>query len=348
MKGRGKRATLEKTRRPAVSSGTISTRKNPNLPGIQSEAGRAAPTHLFPPPPASHSVGGNFINSNAYANQRLLAYLTPQPIGNYSQSAVASQTLTALRGRSEDDLYSVVLKCYRYPATGGLENSRTKSREPMSVIEVSMGQRRNERVGETGDPREKPEVLSGTIPTCKNSGVTRPGIEPDSPWPEASRLTAHPPQPSTLKFLVIIANNIFTVSRLQEKLDLTMNGFSASAAYFHRGSEVAAILSSTVQRCRKHVAAPSKVTNRQLARRGNDPIPGSRKKAKGTATRTAERKVSGSIRRPVKVVRRGPRALVMVRSDLRELPRSEQDLAGEWLEPIIFRRDLSAPTLSSS
>ncbi|KAJ8898106.1 hypothetical protein PR048_003466 [Dryococelus australis] len=32
-----------------------------------------------------------------------------------------------------------------------------------------------------------------SIPTCENLGVTRPGIEPGSPWWEASRLTAQPP-----------------------------------------------------------------------------------------------------------------------------------------------------------
>ncbi|KAJ8871642.1 hypothetical protein PR048_027969 [Dryococelus australis] len=33
---------------------------------------------------------------------------------------------------------------------------------------VSMEQRRSERTGETGDPREKPTASSGTIPTCEN------------------------------------------------------------------------------------------------------------------------------------------------------------------------------------
>ncbi|KAJ8877406.1 hypothetical protein PR048_021860 [Dryococelus australis] len=34
---------------------------------------------------------------------------------------------------------------------------------------------------------------SGTIPTCENPGVNRPGIEPGSPWWETSGLTAQPP-----------------------------------------------------------------------------------------------------------------------------------------------------------
>ncbi|KAJ8891927.1 hypothetical protein PR048_004486 [Dryococelus australis] len=61
-------------------------------------------------------------------------------------------------------------------------------RKPMRVIEASMKQRRNERAGETGDPRENPPT-NCTIPTCENP-VTRPGSVPGSPWWEAQ-----PPRP---------------------------------------------------------------------------------------------------------------------------------------------------------
>ncbi|KAJ8883042.1 hypothetical protein PR048_014881 [Dryococelus australis] len=40
-----------------------------------------------------------------------------------------------------------------------------------------------------------PATSSGTIPTCENLGVTRPGIGPGSPWCEVIRLTAQPPRP---------------------------------------------------------------------------------------------------------------------------------------------------------
>ncbi|KAJ8867825.1 hypothetical protein PR048_031630 [Dryococelus australis] len=40
----------------------------------------------------------------------------------------------------------------------------------------------------------QPAASSATIPTCENSGVTRPGNETGSPWWEASRLTAQPQQ----------------------------------------------------------------------------------------------------------------------------------------------------------
>ncbi|KAJ8885642.1 hypothetical protein PR048_011840 [Dryococelus australis] len=43
-------------------------------------------------------------------------------------------------------------------------------------------ERRNTSVGETGDPRENQLASSGTIPSCENPGVARPGIKPGSPW----------------------------------------------------------------------------------------------------------------------------------------------------------------------
>ncbi|KAJ8877621.1 hypothetical protein PR048_022076 [Dryococelus australis] len=42
----------------------------------------------------------------------------------------------------------------------------------------------------------QPAASSGTIPTCENPGVNRPGIEPGSPRWEASRSTAHPMRPT--------------------------------------------------------------------------------------------------------------------------------------------------------
>ncbi|KAJ8897133.1 hypothetical protein PR048_002479 [Dryococelus australis] len=49
------------------------------------------------------------------------------------------------------------------------------------------------RAGETGDPRENPptSAIVQHDSHLQKSRVTRPGIEPGSPWWEASRLTAH-------------------------------------------------------------------------------------------------------------------------------------------------------------
>ncbi|KAJ8894291.1 hypothetical protein PR048_006906 [Dryococelus australis] len=46
---------------------------------------------------------------------------------------------------------------------------------------------------EIPEKNHRPVSSSGTIPTYENSGVIRPGIEPGSPWWEASRLAAQPP-----------------------------------------------------------------------------------------------------------------------------------------------------------
>ncbi|KAJ8888299.1 hypothetical protein PR048_007786 [Dryococelus australis] len=67
--------------------------------------------------------------------------------------------------------------------------------------EVSVEQRRNERAGEVGEIPEKtrqPSASSGTIPTCKYTGTTSPGIEPGSSWWEASSITTTPPWPHLL------------------------------------------------------------------------------------------------------------------------------------------------------
>ncbi|KAJ8869713.1 hypothetical protein PR048_028708 [Dryococelus australis] len=50
----------------------------------------------------------------------------------------------------------------------------------MRMIEVSMEQRRNERAGEKGDPRENQQT-NDTISTCETSGATRQEIGSGSP-----------------------------------------------------------------------------------------------------------------------------------------------------------------------
>ncbi|KAJ8877396.1 hypothetical protein PR048_021850 [Dryococelus australis] len=75
------------------------------------------------------------------------------------------------------------------PARAG--ESVPKSSPPVSErdgnpirMNRGMEQRRNARVGETGDPRVNPptsDVDRHTIPTCENPAATQPGIEPTSP-----------------------------------------------------------------------------------------------------------------------------------------------------------------------
>ncbi|KAJ8875261.1 hypothetical protein PR048_023156 [Dryococelus australis] len=54
---------------------------------------------------------------------------------------------------------------------------------------------------EIPEKTRRPETSSGKISTCENPGVVRQGIEPGSPWWEASRLTAHPPRLSSSGFV---------------------------------------------------------------------------------------------------------------------------------------------------
>ncbi|KAJ8885905.1 hypothetical protein PR048_012111 [Dryococelus australis] len=66
----------------------------------------------------------------------------------------------------------------------------------MRVIELSMEWHRSEMAGEWEilEKTHRPTLSSGTIPTCEDP-VIRQGIEPGSPWWEASVLTAQPPWP---------------------------------------------------------------------------------------------------------------------------------------------------------
>ncbi|KAJ8871330.1 hypothetical protein PR048_027647 [Dryococelus australis] len=81
---------------------------------------------------------------------------------------------------------------FERPSSGRTRLSEEPRVAPNSEVfraEVRMEQRRNEKAGETGDPRENP-------PT---SGIVRHDshmIEPGSPRWEASRLTAEPPRPN--------------------------------------------------------------------------------------------------------------------------------------------------------
>ncbi|KAJ8869841.1 hypothetical protein PR048_028850 [Dryococelus australis] len=74
--------------------------------------------------------------------------------------------------------------------------------EILHVVYYGSSPRCYTSVGNPGEPggggkipekTRRPTASSGTIVTCENPGVARPGIEPDSPLWEASRLTAQPP-----------------------------------------------------------------------------------------------------------------------------------------------------------
>ncbi|KAJ8891115.1 hypothetical protein PR048_010626 [Dryococelus australis] len=60
---------------------------------------------------------------------------------------------------------------------------------------------RLQRGWEIPEKTRRPAASAGTIPTCENPGVTRPEIEPGSPWWDASSLTAQPHRPIQPKIM---------------------------------------------------------------------------------------------------------------------------------------------------
>ncbi|KAJ8871033.1 hypothetical protein PR048_027337 [Dryococelus australis] len=86
---------------------------------------------------------------------------------------------------------------------GRLLKAGSSESEPMSAIEVRMEQLRGKR--EIPEKTRRPTASSGTIRTCENP-VTRPGIEPGSPWWEASGLTARPLRPRNVTNKNILDN----------------------------------------------------------------------------------------------------------------------------------------------
>ncbi|KAJ8865638.1 hypothetical protein PR048_033158 [Dryococelus australis] len=137
MQGRGEREIPEKTRRPAASSGTIPTSENPGVarPGIQPKRIGNLPMQDRGP----HVARG----PSRVPPVRTLRKLA----GKYARGVCEA---------------GVCFKC-------------RPGRDPMRVIEVSMELRRNERAGETGDPRESPptDSIVRHDSHLRKSGVTR-------------------------------------------------------------------------------------------------------------------------------------------------------------------------------
>ncbi|KAJ8871240.1 hypothetical protein PR048_027546 [Dryococelus australis] len=123
-----------------------------------------------------------------FANQRRVTCL---PV-----ASLAGREPSAARGSQSDTSTSLSLSANGYTHIKGT-TKRFRSR--------------NERAGESGDPRENPPTSgivrefnprlhrsaasSGTISTSKYPGVTRSGIEPGSPRWEANSLTTTTPRP---------------------------------------------------------------------------------------------------------------------------------------------------------
>ncbi|KAJ8867519.1 hypothetical protein PR048_031321 [Dryococelus australis] len=95
---------------------------------------------------------------------------------------------------------------------------------PFSSHELSAGG----GAGETGDLRENPPT-NGIVrhdSHMRESGVIRPGIEPGSPWLEASRLTAQPPRPLLVRSMSMLG----TCAEEEKSARLFFSLWSPSAA----------------------------------------------------------------------------------------------------------------------
>ncbi|KAJ8894735.1 hypothetical protein PR048_000042 [Dryococelus australis] len=116
-----------------------------------------------------NDVTGEQHLGTPFANQRLVIQFA-------SRYLELQGTLRCTQRSSQSDTRPV--------STASCSQSENWYPHPMMVMKVSMEQRRNERVGETADPRENPPTsdIVRHDSHMRKSGVTRPGIEPGSPW----------------------------------------------------------------------------------------------------------------------------------------------------------------------
>ncbi|KAJ8866574.1 hypothetical protein PR048_032433 [Dryococelus australis] len=214
MKGRGKREIPENTRRPTASSGTIPTCENPvTRPGIE-----------LCSPWWEARVAGTPSKLDISLASRCTQMMTAAP-ADLTGCEKQSCRLQALIGferepppfrhtRCSKFALPIAMPCFSMSDARRIHGAwppdaptsismpqhslhvnptaslalMSSAYQPMRVFAVNMEWRRNEGAGETGDPRKKPRLStasSGMIPTCENP-VTQPGIDPGSPWWEAS------------------------------------------------------------------------------------------------------------------------------------------------------------------
>ncbi|KAJ8888925.1 hypothetical protein PR048_008419 [Dryococelus australis] len=180
LKEPGKREILEKTRRPATSSGTIPTCENP-----EGDLGESV----------DHGQQGQL--------QKLAVCRYLDPHVWYPGRAVRVACQTAIRRRAGAALHhSSTMIAYSLsepsqPAVLVFVSKAILAALHIEVLRADEGEAsaRNESLEETGDPEEtrRPVASSGTIPTCENPGEIFPGIGPGSPRWEVSSLTTTPP-----------------------------------------------------------------------------------------------------------------------------------------------------------
>ncbi|KAJ8870852.1 hypothetical protein PR048_027153 [Dryococelus australis] len=191
MKGRGG-GIPEKTRRPATSSGTITTSEDSGsiLPGsnpVRLDGRRALGTDIV-------SVWLPHVVLRLAKD----CIVTGRPAGAYDGLSFRN----AMRWDNDNvnlrDLRHsgfLSLGKVRDNAVLGMVGDAANHRSAQAAAYDVNSQSCNEGAGETGDPRENPPTSGFVLHDShlRKSRVNRPGIEPGSPWWEASSLTTQPP-----------------------------------------------------------------------------------------------------------------------------------------------------------
>ncbi|KAJ8866868.1 hypothetical protein PR048_032730 [Dryococelus australis] len=190
----GKRDIPEKTRRPTLSSSTITTCENLGVtrPGIRTRILKSS---------TSNNISVNYT----YMHGRFAKY--------FLRKAVHDK-LSTFESLAQDLLVWILLETWKIREFNDLQSSMPMlTARSLSAVTVegddcpSFLQECSIRCewstagmqwqGKREIPEETGRVAasSGTILTYENPVGTRPGIEPGWPWWEASSLTAHPPLP---------------------------------------------------------------------------------------------------------------------------------------------------------
>ncbi|KAJ8872382.1 hypothetical protein PR048_025986 [Dryococelus australis] len=114
------------------------------------------------------------------------------PIGNLSQHAVANRTWARPhQRRRHTSLRHVGRFCNKTFSAGALHTVRRATQAailPACIVFLLLCPRSAGAIRPRKPADHRPSF--GTIPTCENPGVAQSGIEPGSPWWEASGLTA--------------------------------------------------------------------------------------------------------------------------------------------------------------
>ncbi|KAJ8885847.1 hypothetical protein PR048_012053 [Dryococelus australis] len=197
MRGRGKREIPENTRRSAVSSSTIPTCENPGVtrPGIELGVLFSHPNQpMATPAKLKLRVLLVLFQKNGTSKDRLTVFTGADDITKYGIIHTFNGNTQLPHWKTE--------RCNRIDGSDGsiFPPHITKDttlyvyeKDLCRKLPLRMERCWNARKGEAGVPREN-RPASGIV-LHENLGMNPPGIEPRSPWWEASTLATVPPLP---------------------------------------------------------------------------------------------------------------------------------------------------------